>query len=158
MEKQNVNFRERSGNFLQEFKKFALKDSTLTIAIGLMLATAVKSVIDSLVQDVLTPPIAKLISGIDFSNLYISLSSQKYESLQAAQEAGAVVITYGNFINALISFIITALVLFLIVSAAQKFSKKEEKKEERKMKTCPYCKSEIHKDAKKCAFCTSSVK
>lgn len=158
MKKQQINIKEKSNGFIQEFKKFALKDSTLTVAIGLMLATAVKDVVDSLVKDILTPPIGKLISGIDFSNMYIALSKQKFESLQAAQEAGAVVITYGNFINVLISFIITALVLFLIVSFGQRFTKKEEKKKGKKFKICPYCKSEINKDAKKCAFCTSSVK
>lgn len=158
MKDNELKVKEKSISFFNEFKKFALKDSTLTVAIGLMLGTAVKSVVDSLVKDILTPPIGKLISGIDFSNLYIALSPQKFNSLQEAQEAGAVVITYGNFINNLISFLITALVLYFIVYTGQKFTKKETKKKEKKTKICPYCKSEIPKDAKKCAFCTSELK
>jgi len=158
MKEKELKVKEKSVSFFNEFKKFALKNSTLTVAIGLMLGSAVKSVVDSLVKDILTPPIGKLISGIDFSNLYIALSPQKFDSLQDAQEAGAVVITYGNFINNFISFLITALVLYFIVYIGQRFTKKEEAKKERKTKVCPYCKSEIPKDAKKCAFCTSNLK
>ncbi|MHC1716321.1 MAG: MscL family protein [Candidatus Dojkabacteria bacterium] len=85
------------------------------------------------------------------------MGTEKFDSLKAAQEAGAVVLTYGNFINAFISFLITASILFFIVYQGSKLMKKNEKKEQRNTKVCPYCKSEIHKDAKKCAFCTSSV-
>ncbi len=89
-------------NLFSEFKDFAFKEATLGVAIGIMLGGAVKSVIDSLVNDILTPPIAKLTSGIDFSNLYVVLGKGEYESLEAARDAGAVVITYGNFISVLI--------------------------------------------------------
>lgn len=150
--------KKKTEGFFTEFKKFAFKDSTLGIAIGIMLGTAIKSVIDSLVNDVLTPPIAKITSGIDFSNLYFALGTEKYDSLQAAQDAGAVVITYGNFINAIISFLITAFVLFVIVNQGTKLIKKEKKEEAKVTKICPYCKSEIAIDAKKCAYCTSQVK
>lgn len=153
----NVDIKEKSTNFLKEFKKFALKDSTLTVAIGLMLGSAVKSVIDSLVKDILTPPIGKLTSGLDFSNLYVALTGEKFDSLKAAKDAGAVVITYGNFINAAISFLITALVLFLIVSIGQKFIKREEKKEIKKTMKCPFCRSEISRKATRCPFCTSHL-
>lgn len=153
----DIDIKEKSTSFLKEFKKFALKDSTLSVAIGLMLGGAVKSVIDSLVKDILTPPIGKLTSGLDFSNLYVALTGEKFESLKAAQDAGAVVITYGNFINATISFLITALTLFLIVSIGQRFVKKEEKREGRKTRKCPFCRSEISKKATRCPFCTSHL-
>lgn len=145
-------------NLFSEFKDFAFKEATLGVAIGIMLGGAVKSVIDSLVNDILTPPIAKLTSGIDFSNLYVVLGKGEYESLEAARDAGAVVITYGNFISVLISFLITAVVLFLIVYQGTKLVKKKEEKVQRATKVCPYCKSEVHKDAKKCAFCASNLK
>jgi len=83
----------------ENFKQFAFKEATIGVAVGIMLGAALKSVIDSLVSDILTPPIAKITSGIDFSDLYIVLGTEKYDSLVAAKEAGAVVITYGNIAN-----------------------------------------------------------
>lgn len=145
-------------NLFVEFKDFAFKEATLGVAVGIMLGGAVKSVIDSLVNDILTPPIAKLTSGIDYSDLYVVLGKGEYESLEAARDAGAVVLTYGNFISVLISFLITAVVLFLIVYQGTKLVKKKEEKVQRATKVCPYCKSEVHKDAKKCAFCASNLK
>ncbi len=143
---------------LDGFKAFAFKGSALDIAIGMMVGAATTTVINSLIKDIINPPIAKLISGIDFSQRFFVLGTEQYESLDAAQEAGAIVITYGNFINSVFTFLITAFVLFLLVSWIGKFNKREEKKEESKTKICPYCKSEISKDATKCAFCTSNVK
>ena len=142
----------------ENFKQFAFKEATIGVAVGIMLGAALKSVIDSLVSDILTPPIAKITSGIDFSDLYIVLGTEKYDSLVAAKEAGAVVITYGNFIDAFISFLITAFILFLIINQGGKLLKKEEKKVQSSTKTCRYCKSEIHKEAVKCAFCGSALK
>lgn len=143
---------------LEGFKAFAFKGSAIDIAIGMMVGAATTAVISSLIKDIINPPIAKLISGIDFSQRFFVLGTKQYESLASAQEAGAVVITYGNFINSLFTFLITAFVLFLLVSWIGKINKKEEKKEESNTKVCPYCKSEIAKEATKCAFCTSSVK
>ncbi len=143
---------------LEGFKAFAFKGSAIDIAIGMMVGAATTTVINSLIKDIINPPIAKLISGIDFSQRFFVLGTEQYESLDAAQEAGAIVITYGNFINSVFTFLITAFVLFLLVSWIGKFNKREEKKEESKTKICPYCKSEISKDATKCAFCTSNVK
>jgi len=156
MEKKSV--KKEIGNLFSEFKDFAFKEATLGVAIGIMLGGAVKSVIDSLVNDILTPPIAKITSGIDFGDLYVVLGKGEYESLEAAREAGEVVITYGNFISAFISFLITASVLFFIVYQGNKLVKKNEKKVQRNTKVCPYCKSEIDKDASRCPFCTSVVK
>lgn len=155
MEKKSI--KREAVSFFSEFKDFAFKEATLGVAVGIMLGGAVKSVIDSLVQDILTPPIAKLTSGIDFSDLYVVLGREKFDSLEAAREAGAVVITYGNFISAFISFLITAVVLFFIVYQGTKLVKKKEEKVQRATKVCPYCKSEVHKDAKKCAFCSSNI-
>ena len=150
--------KERIKKTVSDFKSFAFKGSAIDIAIGMMIGAAMTAVVDSLIKDIVNPPIAKLISGIDFSHRYLVLGKNQYESLEAAQEAGAIVITYGNFITAIITFLITALVLFIIVSWVSKLNKKEEEKAEKTIKKCPYCKSEIDIDATRCAFCTSELK
>lgn len=150
--------KERLSTTAENFKAFAFKGSAIDIAIGMMVGAATTAVVNSLIKDIINPPIAKLISGVDFTQRFFVLGTKQYESLAAAQDAGAVVITYGNFINAVFTFLITAFVLFLLVSWIAKLSKKEEKVPEPNTKVCPYCKSEIAKDATKCAFCTSSVK
>ena len=150
--------KERIKKTVSDFKSFAFKGSAIDIAIGMMIGAAMTAVVDSLIKDIVNPPIAKLISGIDFSHRYLVLGKNQFESLEAAQEAGAIVITYGNFITAIITFLITALVLFIIVSWVSKLNKKEEEKAEKTTKKCPYCKSEIDIDATRCAFCTSELK
>ena len=119
----------------KEFKDFAFREATFGAAIGIIIGGALKDVINSLVTDVLTPPISYVTSGIDFTNLYLALGPGKYGSLQEAEEAGAVVIRYGNFLNEFISFLITAIILFILtyqttklLSKARKDREKEEKK------------------------------
>jgi large conductance mechanosensitive channel len=119
----------------EEFKDFAFREATFGAAIGIIIGTALKDVINSLVTDVLTPPISYITSGIDFTNLYLALGPKQYESLTAAEEAGAVVIRYGNFLNEFISFLITAIILFILTyqitslfSKAKKGPGKEKKK------------------------------
>jgi len=160
MEKEKIVVK-RVKKFSGEFKNFALKEATLGAAVGIMLGAALRDVINSLVNDILTPPIAYVTSGIDFTSLYFAFGSNKYDSLESAREAGAVVIQYGNFISEFITFLITALILFLIVYQStkiiSKFNKKKEKEEKSSTKVCPYCKSDIHKDAKRCPYCTSEL-
>lgn len=122
-------------NIKKEFKEFAFREATFGAAIGIIIGAAIKDVINSLVTDILTPPISYVTSGIDFTNLYLALGPEKYESLAAAQEAGAVVIRYGNFLNEFISFLITAIILFILtyqitklLSKARKDKEKAEKK------------------------------
>jgi large conductance mechanosensitive channel len=146
----------------KEFKNFAFKEATLGAAIGIMLGGAFRDVINSLVNDVLTPPIGYITSGIDFTNLYWVLGRNNFESLETAKQAGAVVIHYGNFINEFISFLITAFILFLITYQGariiNKMNKKEEKeKKKEKKRLCPYCKTEVHPKATRCPYCTSQL-
>jgi len=124
----------------------------------MMIGAAMTAVVNSLIKDIINPPIAKIVSGVDFSHRYFVLSKEQFDTLEAAQASGAVVITYGNFITAVITFLITAFVLFLLVSWVGKLNKKEEKKEVAKTKKCPFCKSDIDKDATRCPFCTSEIK
>jgi len=163
MEKKKI--KDKVSKWKEEFKNFAFKEATLGAAIGIMLGGAFKDVISSLVNDILTPPIGYLTSGLDFTRLYWVLGKNNFDSLQAAEESNAVVIRYGNFLNEFISFLITAFILFLIVYQISKIAsrinkkeeKQEEKKEEKNMKTCPYCKTEIDKEATRCPACTSQL-
>lgn len=162
MEKKRV--KRKVSKLKEEFGNFAFKEATLGAAVGIMLGAAFRDVINSLVNDVLTPPIAYITSGIDFTNLYWVLGENSFESLEAAKDAGAVIIHYGNFINEFIVFIITAFILFLItyqgakiISKINKKEKEEEKKVEKKTKVCGYCKSEIHLKATRCPECTSEL-
>ncbi len=158
MKEEKKNIKQKIEEVGKSFKKFALKGSMLEIAIGMMIGSAVSAVVSSLIKDIINPPLAKILSGVDFSHRYFVLGKNNFESLEAAQASGAVVFTYGNFINAVISFLITAFVLFCIVSWVGKLNKKEEKKEVSKTKKCPFCKSDIDKSATRCAFCTSELK
>ncbi len=140
------------------FKDFALKGDAITLAVGVIIGVAFKDLVDSLVNNIFTPPIGFLTAKLDFSQLFITLGKTKYETLADAQAANAVVLQYGLVLNAIITFIITAIILYLIVRAISKALEREKKEEAKTTKQCPYCLSDINIKAKKCPFCTSSVK
>ncbi|HEY0282271.1 MAG TPA: large conductance mechanosensitive channel protein MscL [Rhizomicrobium sp.] len=100
---------------LEEFKKFAMRGSVVDLAVGVIVGAAFTSVVNSLVKDVITPPIGWISGGIDFSNLFFVLKGGSYATLAEAAKAGAVTVNYGLFLNAVISFLIVAFVLFLVV-------------------------------------------
>ena len=102
---------------ISEFKEFAMKGNLVDLATGFILGGAFATVVSSLVDDILMPPIGLLMGGVDFSNLFYNLGDGDFATLAAAEEAGAPIIRYGQFINALISFLIVALVLFFIIKA-----------------------------------------
>ena len=105
---------------LKEFKEFALKGNVVDLAIAVIIGGAFGKIIDSLVNDVIMPPIGKLLGNVDFASLYIDLSGGTYASLAEAKKAGAAVISYGAFINTIVNFLIIALVLFFIVRGINK--------------------------------------
>lgn len=143
----------------EDFKSFALKDNVISLAVGVVIGTAFKDLIDSLVNNVFTPPIGFLTARLDFSKLFITLGKIQYETLEEAKAANAVVIQYGLVLNTLLTFLITAFVLYLVSKAVSKTSQKEEdEKIVKKTKKCPYCMSEINIKAKKCPFCTSELR
>jgi large conductance mechanosensitive channel len=115
---------------LKEFKEFAIKGNMLDMAVGIIVGAAFGTVIQSLVNDVLMPPIGLLLGGVDFSNLFVTVSegavAGPYATLTAAQEAGAVTINYGVFVNAIISFLIVAFAVFMVVRSFNKMKKQEE--------------------------------
>ncbi len=118
---------------LKEFKEFAAKGSMLDMAVGIIIGAAFGTIITSLVNDILMPPIGLALGGVDFADLFVTLSqgtpAGPYATLVAAQEAGAVTINYGVFFNALISFLIVAFSVFMVVRSFNKMKREEEVEE-----------------------------
>jgi large conductance mechanosensitive channel len=142
-------------NLANEFKKFAMRGNVIDMAVGIIIGAAFGKIVDSLVKDVLMPPIGLLLGKVDFSDLKIVLTEGE----------NPVSINYGLFINALISFIIVAFAVFILIKAINKLQEKmikEEKAEEvaaePTTKACPYCCSEVAIKATRCPHCTSELK
>lgn len=149
--------------FFEEFKKFALRGNVIDMAVGVVIGGAFGAIVTSLINDLLMPAIGLLIR-VDFSQWFIALDGVQYESLEAATEAGASILHYGNFITAIVYFLLVALCIFLMIKAIngakEKFNKKEEAPAEpaKEPRLCPFCFSEIHDDATRCPHCTSELK
>jgi large conductance mechanosensitive channel len=141
---------------LKEFKEFALKGNVVDMAIGIIIGAAFGKIVSSLVGDVLMPPIGKLMGNLDFSNLFVALNGQVYESLKAAKDAGAPTINYGLFLNTVIDFVIVAFVIFILVRQMNRLKRSEPAAPV--TKECPYCLSQIPLKATRCPACTSEVK
>jgi large conductance mechanosensitive channel len=112
--------------FFQEFKEFAMRGNVVDLAVGLVIGAAFGTIVNSLVNDVIMPPIGLVMGNVDFSDLFINLSGQEYGSLAAARAAGAPVIAYGSFINAVINFVIVAFAIFLVVKAMNRLRRQQE--------------------------------
>lgn len=131
---------------LKSFKEFLARGNVLDLAVAFILGVAFGRVVTSFVNDILMPPIGMLLGKMDFSNLYVNLGPGEYESLAAARAAGAPVIAYGSFINALVDFIIIAFALFLIIRAAMRANLTTAPP----MKNCPFCLQKIPEQATRC--------
>lgn len=142
---------------LKEFKEFAMRGNVLDMAIGIIIGGAFGKIISSLVGDVLMPPIGRLMGNLDFSNLFIALNGQAYDSLKAAKDAGAPTINYGLFLNTVIDFVIVAFVIFMLVKQMNRL-KKEAPAPSPTTKECPYCLTQLPLKATRCMGCTSEVK
>ena len=112
--------------FFQEFKEFAMRGNVVDLAVGLVIGAAFGTIVTSLVNDVIMPPIGLVMGNVDFSDLFINLSGQEYASLAAAREAGAPVIAYGAFINAVINFVIVAFAIFIVIKGMNRLRRKQE--------------------------------
>jgi large conductance mechanosensitive channel len=112
---------------MKEFKEFAVKGNALDMAVGIIIGVAFGKIVSSLVNDVIMPPIGKLLGNVDFSGLFINLSSTAYQTLAEAQLAGAPTLNYGNFIQAVLDFLIVAWAVFMVVKGINALKKKEEK-------------------------------
>lgn len=132
-----------------EFRAFLIKTNVLALAIAFVLGVAFAAVVNSLVKDIIMPPVGMALGKVDFSNLYVNLSGGTYASLADAQKAGAATINYGLFTNVVITFVIVAFVVFLIAKALIKPGPPE--------KACPYCGMTIPVPATRCPHCTSQL-
>lgn len=142
---------------LKEFKEFAMRGSVLDLAVGVIIGAAFGKIVASLVDDVIMPPIGRLLGHVDFSNLFINLSDKTYDTLAAAKAAGAPTLNYGNFINTIINFLIVAFAIFLVVRAVNRWTKKPAPAAAPTTKDCPQCAMAIPIAAKRCGHCTSQV-
>lgn len=111
---------------LQEFKEFALRGNVVDMAVGIIIGAAFSTIVRSLVDDIIMPPIGVVTGGVDFSNLFVALNGQHYESLAQARQAGAPTMNFGLFINNVISFVIVAFVLFMAIKAMNRLRRKQE--------------------------------
>lgn len=143
---------------LEEFKKFAMRGNVVDMAVGIIIGAAFGKIVSSLVSDIIMPPIGKLMGNVDFSGLFINLGDVAYETLAAAQEAGAPTINYGIFINTVLDFLIVAFAIFMAIKAMNSLQKNEEAAPAAPTtKECPECLSDIPLAAKRCKYCASEV-
>jgi len=143
---------------LKEFREFAMRGNVMDMAIGIILGAAFGKIVSSFVNDVLMPPIGKLMGNVDFSDLFVSLSGGDYASLAEAKAAGAATVNYGVFINTILDFLIVAFAIFLLIRQMNKLKRTEEAPAAAPTtQSCPQCLMEIPVKARRCGHCTSSV-
>ncbi len=142
---------------LKEFKEFAMKGNVLDMAIGVIIGAAFGKIVSSFVSDVLMPPLGLLLGRMDFSNLFINLSSTAYATLADAKKAGAPTLNYGLFVNTVIDFVIVAFVIFLMVKQVNRMRAPAPAPPPAPTKDCPMCTSAIPMKAKRCPQCTADL-
>lgn len=141
----------------KEFKEFAMRGHVVDLAIGVIIGAAFGKIVSSLVSDIVMPPIGLILGRVNFSNLFLNISGQPYDSLKAAQDAGAATINYGLFFNNLIDFIIIAFVLFLVVRFINRLQRPKAEPAAPTTKECPFCCTNIPIKATRCPACTSNL-
>jgi large conductance mechanosensitive channel len=147
---------------MKEFREFVLRGNVVDMAVGIIIGAAFGTIVKSLVADVIMPPIGLLLGNVDFANLFVVLkqgaAGATYASLADAQQAGAVTINYGTFINTIISFVIVAFAVFVLIRQLNTLKRKEEAPPAAPAtKDCPYCFSSIAIKATRCPNCTSNL-
>lgn len=141
-----------------EFREFIARGNVMDLAVGVIIGAAFKGVVDSLVKDILMPPIGYVTGGVDFTELYVNLARERYASLAEATAAGAPTINYGLFLNQMISFLIVAFAVFLLVRAYNRLRRHEESVPAAPTdQVCSYCLFKIPIGATRCAHCTSEL-
>jgi large conductance mechanosensitive channel len=140
----------------QEFKKFAMRGNVLDLAVGVIIGAAFGKVVGSFVEDIIMPPIGRLLGHVDFSNLFVSLNGTHYDTIAAAKAAAAPTLNYGLFLNTIINFLIVALAIFLLVQQVNRW-KKPEPMAAPTTKDCPQCAMAIPLAAQRCGHCTSQL-
>jgi large conductance mechanosensitive channel len=141
----------------KEFKEFAMRGNVLDMAVGIIIGAAFGKIVTSFVEDMLMPPVGRLLGHVDFSNLFFSLTGKSYDSLAAAKAAGAATLNYGVFLNQIVNFLIVAFAVFLLVRQVNRWATKPAAAAEPTTKECPQCLMAIPVKAKRCAHCTSAI-
>lgn len=152
---------EKAKKAIEDYKKFAIKGNMVDLAIGVVIGAAFTNIINTIVSGVVTPLLSTITSKVDIGSLFISLSGGKYNTIEEAKAAGAIIINYGALFNAVMNFFIVSVIMFIVYKYISKLRESSEKgsAEEAKQSTkeCPYCKSTININSTRCAFCTSEV-
>jgi large conductance mechanosensitive channel len=139
---------------LKEFKEFAMRGNVLDMAVGIIIGAAFGKIITSFVEDILMPPVGKLMGPVDFSSRFISLSSKHYDTIAAAKLEKVATLNYGMFLNNIINFLIVAFAIFLLVRTVNRWTTKPAAPT---MKDCPQCAMSIPIQAKRCGHCTAQL-
>jgi large conductance mechanosensitive channel len=149
------------GGFLNEFREFAIRGNVVDMAVGIIIGAAFTGVVQSLVNDVVMPPIGLLVGGQDFKDLFLVLKAGTevgpYPTIEAAQAVGAVTLNAGVFLNTLLSFTIVAFTVFVLVRAVNRLRRAEAPPPPPSTRKCPYCVTDIPLAASRCPQCTSEV-
>ena len=141
---------------LKEFRDFAMRGNVVDMAVGIILGVAFGKIVSSIVADIIMPPVGVLMGGVDFSDIYINLTSTAYESLAAAKEAGAATINIGVFVNTVIDFVIVAFAIFIVIKQMNRL-KKAPPPADPTTKDCPRCLMSVPLAATKCGHCTADI-
>ena len=147
-------------SIVSEFKEFAMKGNVVDLAVGVIIGGAFGKIVDSLVKDVVMPMVGRMLGGVDFKHLYLNLGGKTFDTLEAAEKAGAPILKYGAFINTVVDFIIIAFAIFMAIKVMNRLKRAEEAAPapaEPTTRECPHCLSVIPLKATRCAHCTAQL-
>ena len=142
---------------LKEFKEFAMRGNVIDLAVGVIIGASFGKIVSSLVDDIIMPPIGKLLGHVNFTDFFVSLNGAHYETLADAKKAAAPTINYGLFVNTVINFLIVAFCVFILVHQVNRWTKKPEPAAAPTTKECPQCAMSIPIKARKCPHCTAQI-
>jgi len=142
---------------LKGFKEFAMRGNVLDMAVGIIIGAAFGKIVSSLVDDILMPPLGKLLGRVNFTDYFISLNGTHYETLADAKKAAAPTINYGQFVNTVINFLILGSAVYLLVQQVNRWTKKPAPAATPMTKECPQCAMTVPIKARKCPYCTAQI-
>jgi large conductance mechanosensitive channel len=142
---------------LKEFKEFAMRGSVIDLAVGVVIGAAFGKIVTSLVDDIIMPPLGRLVGRVDFSSLFFSLDGKHYDTIALAKTAAAPTVNYGLFLNNVVNFLIIAFAIFIVVQQVNRWTKKPAPPAAPTTKDCPQCTLAIPLGAKRCPQCTAQL-
>ena len=141
----------------KEFKEFALKGNVIDLAVGIIIGAAFNKVVQSLVTDIIMPPVGMLLGKMDLSAMFVNLSGKQFETLAEAKKAGAATLNYGLFINTTVDFVVMAFVVFIMVKQINRLKRDASAAPVPETKECPFCLATVPLAATRCSQCTSQI-